>query len=131
MRTALYATGVMNVLAAGAFLPPAGAVRAVAGFPEGDHPLYLATVAMFVLLFGLGYLSAAVTGRADRLFLGVAAVGKLSFVALVASFWLAGALPPLAAALASADLPFGALFLGWLYTNPEHGARARAAGARP
>ena len=66
MRRALYATAAMNVVGAIGFLPPAHALRALAGLPEADHPLYLATVSMFVLLFGLAYLSLAVSGRPDR-----------------------------------------------------------------
>ncbi|MGH7857093.1 MAG: hypothetical protein ACREQY_07135, partial [Candidatus Binatia bacterium] len=90
----------MNIVAAAAFAPPAHALRAIAGLPEGGHPFYMATVGVLILLFGLGYLWAAMTGRADRLFIAVAAVGKLSFFALVVWYWATGALPvrlPLAA----------------------------------
>jgi hypothetical protein len=114
MRRALFATAGMNVLAAAGFLPVATSVRALAGLPEGDHPLYLMTVAMFVLLFGLGYLAAAMTGYADRLFIGVAAAGKLSFFALLVTFWAIGSLPFRAPLLGSADLIFGTLFAVWL-----------------
>src|SRR2546425_4289003 len=82
MRGALFATAGMNIGGAALFAPPARALRAIAGFPPGEHPLYLATVTMFVLLFGLGYLWAAAAGRAERLFITIAAVGKLSFFAL-------------------------------------------------
>ena len=91
MRRALFATAGMNIVGAALFAPPARALRAVAGFPPGEHPLYLATVSMFVLLFGLGYLWAAAAGRADRLFITLAAVGKLSFFALLVWFWAVGA----------------------------------------
>ena len=90
-------------------------MRAVAGFPEAEHPLYLATVGMFVLLFGLGYLWAAIASRADRLFIAVASVGKLSFFALLGSFWAAGALSARAPLVGTGDLVFGILFLIWLY----------------
>src|SRR2546429_8648721 len=80
MRRALFATAGMNIVGAALFAPPARALRAVAGFPPGEHPLYLATVSMFVLLFGLGYLWAAAAGRADRLFITLAAGRKLSFL---------------------------------------------------
>src|SRR5947209_3093049 len=63
MRGALFATAGMNIGGAALFAPPARALRAVAGFPPGEHPLYLATVTMFVLLFGLGYLWAAAPAR--------------------------------------------------------------------
>ena len=114
MRRALYTTAIMNVLAALGFLPGAGAVRALAGLPQDGQPLYLLTVALFVGLFGLGYLAAAVTGRPDRVFLGVAAAGKIGFFTLLLGFWLAGSLPLQAPVLGSADLFFGTLFVMWL-----------------
>jgi hypothetical membrane protein len=115
MRRALFATAAMNIVGAALFAPPARALRAVAGFPEGEHPLYLVTAGMFVLLFGFGYLWAAIAGRADRLFIGVAAVGKLSFFALLVSFWAAGALSVRAPLVGTGDLFFAILFLIWLY----------------
>jgi hypothetical protein len=118
MRRALFATAVMNMLAAGAFIPAAASLRAAAGFPEGGHPLYLVTAGMFVLLFGLGYLWAAVAGRPERLFIALAAVGKLSFFGLLVWFWATGALPVRAPVLGAADLVFGLLFLAWLFSAP-------------
>lgn len=121
MRRALFATAVMNAGAAILFLPPAGALRELAGLPPAEHPIYLATVSMFVLLFGLGYLWAAGTGRADRLFLTIAAAGKLAFVTLVTGFWAAGGLPFRAPVLAAGDLLFAALFLTYLFgARPGH-----------
>ncbi len=114
MRRALLATAVMNVLAAAGFLPAATSVRALAGLPEVGPPFYLLTVAMFVFVFGLGYLSAGMTGRADRLFLTVAAVGKIAFFALLVGCWMVGSVPMRAPVLGSADLVFGTLFATWL-----------------
>jgi hypothetical protein len=114
MRRALYATGMMNVLAAGAFLPPAAPVRAVMGFPATDEPLYTSIVALMVATFGGGHLWAAATGRAERLFIGVAALGKIGFFALISAFWAAGAVSGRAAASAAADLAFGVAFVAWL-----------------
>lgn len=121
MRRTLYATTVANVGAAIAFLPPASAIRGLLGFPEG-HPLYLTTVSLFVLLFGLAYLGAAVTGRADRLFVMLSAAGKLSFVAIVTAFWLAGSVPLRAVVVASGDLVFGLLFVRCLLEAAPAGA---------
>lgn len=115
MRRTLFVTAVANGVAAAAFVPSARALRALAGFPEGEHPLYLTTAGMFVLLFGLAYLAAAVRGRADRVFIAIAAAGKLTFVALLVWFWGIGMLPARAPLLGSADLVFGILFLVWLY----------------
>ena len=53
MRNALLATAVMNLTAGLAFLPPAQPMRSLVGMPDGE-PVYLATVALFVVLFGAG-----------------------------------------------------------------------------
>ena len=118
MRNALLATAAMNILAAVAFLPPAHGLRALAGFPEAEHPLYLIVVALFVLLFGLAYLGYALRGHADRLFIALAAAGKLAFFALLVAFWAAGALPVQAPLSATGDLVFSGLFFAWLYGTP-------------
>jgi hypothetical protein len=118
MRRALFATAGMNIFAAAVFLPAAASVRALAGLPEGGHPLYLVTVAMFIFIFGLGYLWAAATGRADRLFIAIAAGGKLTFFTLLVCFWAADSLPLRAPILGSADLFFGTLFVTWLLRAP-------------
>jgi hypothetical protein len=122
MRRALFATAAMNLLAAAAFLPPSEGVRSLMGLPPHGDPVYLTTIAVLVATFGLGYLWAAVAGRAERLFIGVAAFGKLAFFALLVVFWAAGTLPARAAAAGSADLLFAILFLAWLVP-------ARTAGA--
>lgn len=115
MRTALYATAVMNVLAAASFLPAGAPVRALVGLPEDGHPLYVATVAMFIFLFGLAYLWTAMAGRADRVFIALAAGGKFSFFATLVCFWWIGSLPLRAPVLGSADLFFSILFAIWLF----------------
>jgi hypothetical protein len=120
MRTALGATAVMNGVAGVAFLPGSAPVRALVGFPEGE-PFYLATVALFVLLFGAGYAWVGVTGRAERLFIGLAAAGKIAFVALLAAFAVTGALPWRAFAVGSGDLVFGVAFAAWLAATRPSG----------
>jgi hypothetical protein len=114
MRRALFATGVMNVLAAVVFSPPAGALRAIGGMPESEQPVYMATITLFVLLFGVAYLWLAVSGRAERFFIAVAAAGKLSFVTVLAWFWAGGTLPLRAFLAGTADLVFAVLFMAWL-----------------
>ena len=116
MRNALLATGVMNLSAGMAFLPPAQPLRTLAGMPDGE-PVYLATVALFVMLFGVGYVWVGLARRDERLFLTLAAIGKISFVAIVTSYWLAGRLPFQAVITASGDLVFGAMFAWWLFTS--------------
>jgi hypothetical protein len=115
MRTALYATAAMNMLAAASFLPAGAPVRALVGLPEDGHPLYVATVAMFIFLFGLAYLWTAIVGHSDRLFIALAAGGKFSFFATLVCFWWIGSLPLRAPVLGSADLVFSILFAIWLF----------------
>ena len=114
MRNALFATAAMNLFAGIGFLPPAAGLRGLAGFPAGEHPLYLTTVALFVLTYGVGYLWVAVANRPERLFITLAAVGKLGFFAIVLGCWLAGSLPAIAALAGSADLVFALIFVAWL-----------------
>src|SRR5215831_4326440 len=128
MRRALFATAAMAALG---FLPPARFVRALAGLPEDAPPVYLMTVALFVLLFGLGYLWTAVVGRADRLFITLAAIGKLSFVALLVHGWMVGALPFRAPLAGSPDLAFGLIFFAWLVSARADPRSAPATATAP
>jgi hypothetical protein len=114
MRNALYATAAMNLFAGIGFLPPAAGIRALAGMPPGEHPVYLTTVALFVLTFALGYFWVAAANRPERLFITLAAIGKLGFFLIVLGCWLSGSLPAIAALAASADLVFAAIFFAWL-----------------
>lgn len=113
MRTALLATAVMNVVGALALTPWGAWVRELAQMPP-CHPLYLLVIGTFVLLFGVGYLWTGLTGRADPLFVAIAAAGKLSFFGLLTAFWIAGELTIRAPLAAVGDLVFGALFVVWL-----------------
>lgn len=116
MRAVMLATAVMNLGGAFAFLPSAQPLRQLGGFPDAPHPLHLTAVGVFIFIFGLAYLSTAVTGRADRLFVGVAAAGKLGFFGLLVLYWALGLLPAKAVASGTGDLIFGSLFLLWLYS---------------
>ena len=115
MRKALYATAVMNAFGACLFLPSAGTLRDLAGLPAAGEGFYLALCFTFVALFGVGYLWCAVRGSADRLFIALAAVGKLAFFLLLASSWASGAVPLRAPLTGAADLFFSVLFFVWLY----------------
>jgi hypothetical protein len=89
-------------------------MRALLGLPAGGDPFYLSLVALFVALFGAGYLWVAASNRPERLFIALAAVGKLGFFLLVAGFCLAGRLSASALAGGAADLVFVLIFLQWL-----------------
>lgn len=133
LRRTLFSTGVMNIVVACVFLPGATWLRAAAGLPETAPSIYLLTVALFILLFGCGYLWTALHGCAERLFIALGAGGKLAFFTLVLVHWMLGELPLRAATLASADLIFGGLLLLWLLTGtgaqepPRRDAAARRA----
>jgi hypothetical protein len=117
VRRAFLATALMNLLASTLFLPPAAALRELAGVPPGEHAVYLVTLAMFVLLFGLAYLYAGLTGRADPLFVALTAGGKLSFFVILLTFWAAGMVSARAPLAAVGDLGFGLLFLTYLLSR--------------
>ncbi len=117
MRGAMLATAAMNLIGAFAFLPAADALRRLSGFPSDGHPLYMVTLGAFVFVFGVAYLWAGLRGEADRLFVAVAAAGKLSFFGLLVGYWIAGLLPIQAPMAGIGDCVFGLLFVGWLYTT--------------
>jgi hypothetical protein len=119
MRRAMLATAAMNILAAGLFLPQAGALRELAGMPPGERGPYLMTLALFVLLFGVGYLYCGLTGRAERLFIALSAAGKLGFVTILVCSWAMGIASIRAPLSAVGDLVFGIFFLWWLLSDPS------------
>jgi hypothetical protein len=131
MRRALLATAVMNILATGLFLPPAAALRELAGVPPAEHAIYLMTIAMFVFSFGLAYLYAGLTGRADRLFLALAGGGKLAFVALLLFFWASGDVALRAPLSALGDVVFGVLFLTYVASDASRARPNAGAGGAP
>jgi hypothetical protein len=133
MRRAMFATAAMNALAVPLFLPGAASLRALAGFPAPGHPLFVLTAGLFVLLFGIAYLWAALTGRADPFFIALAGCGKLGFFALLVWFWAAGHLPLRAPLLGGGDLAFGVMFVVWVWSlrEPVNDAGQPAARRRP
>lgn len=114
MTRALLATAAMNAVGAFAFTPWGAPLRALVGLPAEAHTLYLLVIGSFVGLFGIGYLYTGLTGRADPLFIAIAAAGKLTFFGLLAAFWLTGELAIRAPVAAVGDLVFGAMFVVWL-----------------
>lgn len=114
MRVALFATAAMNIFGGLVFVPAFHVGRDFLGLPKNAPPLYLWVIAEFVVIMGFGYLAAAVSGRADRLFIAVGATGKLAFCFTFLAFYLSGDLPILAPLAGAGDLIFGILFLLWL-----------------
>ena len=104
----------MNLAGAVAFLPGLRFGRDLMGLPADPHPFYLLGLAEFILLFGLWYGWCGVKGYAPRMFLALAAAGKLAFFFTLVALWLMGSLPIAAPLNTVGDLIFGALFLFWL-----------------
>lgn len=123
MRNALLATAAMNAFGALTFTPWGAWIRDLAEMPRDAHPVYLLVIGTFVLLFGIGYLWTGLAGRADPLFIAIAAAGKLSFFGLLAAFWLAGELTVRAPLAAVGDLVFGMLFVTWLVSRSGESSR--------
>jgi hypothetical protein len=117
LRGALFGTAAMNVLVGLMFASGSETLLAAAGFPAAGHPFYSLTVGLFIVLFGVGYLCAALADRPERLFIVWTGAGKIAFVVLVTLLFLAGQLPFRAPLLASADLAFGAAFVGWFLST--------------
>lgn len=117
-RIALFATASMNLGGAFLFAPISNFARELFGFPEA-HPLYLWILTVWIFAFGACYLWLAVTQSRERLFIVIAAIGKLSFAALLVIFWLAGDLTFPTALSGTGDLVFGILFVLWLIKNRD------------
>lgn len=115
MKWVLLATGVMNMFGALLFVPPVPFFRQFYGLPDAAHPLYLWIISSWIFFFGLCYLWLGITGRRERLFLVIAAAGKISFSILMIIYWLKGEIPIQAAAGSLADLFFGLFFLHYLW----------------
>lgn len=121
MRRTLLVTAALNAFGAFMMAPPTGgALRLLAGLPEGEA-LYMWIVAAFVLIFAAAYLAAGLAGRADTLFIAVGAAGKIAFSVLLVVYWTIGVLPWRAPVLGSSDLVLGGLFCVWLFRRPTTG----------
>jgi hypothetical protein len=116
MQRALYGTAVMNALGAYAIAPFNDVSVEWLGLPTESH-LYRWVLAELILAFGVGYAWCGVKGEAPRVFISVAAAGKLGFFWTLVALAAAGHLRPSATAVGSGDLFFGCLFLIWLYQS--------------
>lgn len=117
MRGVMVLAAVVNGLGAYLFLPSADSLRRLVGLTVEGHPFLFSVVSAFILIMGLAYLVAGLSGRADPMFLPVAAAGKLAFFYLAGAYWAAGEFPAVVPALASTDLVFALIFLYWLFTG--------------
>lgn len=111
----MLATGVMNMGGTLLFLPAASRLRDWLEMPSPSHSFYLWTIALWIFAFGVAYLSLAITGRPERLFIAVGAFGKAVFSLLLIGFSIGGTIPIRTACLGLSDLLFAVIFVGWLY----------------
>ena len=113
MRWTLLATAVYNIFGVLLFIPLLSVGRRIIGLPS-PHPFYLWLITIWIASFGVLYVWLGVTGRSERAFLIIAAIGKFAFWSLMFIFWLAGDFPSVAPLVASGDLIFALLFARWL-----------------
>jgi len=123
MRLIVLACGPMNLLGAVSFSPPFPDGRTALGLAEAP-PFYLWVIASWILVFGIAYFWQGLTGKADRTFLAVGAVGKASFAVLLIGLTVQGDIKPLAIAAALPDLVLAIVFLGWLIRHRNKGSAA-------
>ncbi len=119
MRLAFLATAAMNMVGALTFAPPVTIIRETFNLPNQAHPFYLWIISIWIFAFGLCYLWLGITGRREKLFVVIAAIGKLSFVALLFGYALSGEIPLLTALSGLGDLFFGIVFLAWLWQTRD------------
>src|SRR6267378_1110926 len=75
MRWTLLATAVYNMFAVLLFIPLLSVGRGIIGLPSA-HPFYLWLITIWIGSFGVLYAWLGVTGRSERAFLIIAAIGK-------------------------------------------------------
>src|SRR5262249_10180237 len=113
MRSALLASALFNASAALVFAFPSSLGR-LAGLPVPVPRVYTTLLAVFVLLFGVGYAWLARQAVIDRPLVALSALGKASVFAAILLFWILGDLPGRSALGAVGDLVFAAIFVSWL-----------------
>lgn len=115
VRIALAASVLFNLGGAALFAFPASPLGEFVGLPQSVPPIYCATVAYFVLLFGGAYAWLAMQPVIDRPLVGFAAIGKGGFFFLVVLFWMLGHASAMAVGAAAGDLLLAGVFGGWVW----------------
>ena len=118
VRTSLWVTGPLNLLAAAAFAFPASGIGTVLELPVEAHPFYTLFSGSFVGLFGLIYLWLARQTPIVRPLLLAGACGKTMAATISLSLFSAGQLSGLTTTLISGDLAFAALWFYFLSRSP-------------
>jgi len=119
-KITLIASFFLNTAGAATFLPWFRDLRKTGGLPEAGNAFYGFVIALFIFLFGIGYLWQALSGTRERLFITIAALGKISFALLIMIFVLLGELPLEAVGSGVPDLVMGIIFAVWLAQTKPH-----------
>ncbi len=114
IRTALWATALMNVVVALVCAAPGSVLGQAAGLPAAVPAIYRLLLGWTIALFGLGYGWLARQGEIQRPLVAFGALGKLGVFAIVFLLWQGGSIPVRLLFLASGDLAFAALFVWWM-----------------
>lgn len=117
LRGVMLVAAALNAFGAYLFFPSTISLRQVVGLSAEGHPFLFSVISAFILIFGLAYLAAGLSGRADPMFLLVAAAGKLAFFCIAGAYWAAGAFSLRVPVAAVSDLVFALIFLWWLFVR--------------
>jgi hypothetical protein len=126
MRRLLWVSAAFNAIAAVAFAFPASLAGQLAGLPAPVPPIYSALLTLFVLLFGGAYAWLAMQPVIHRPLVGFSAIGKTGVFLIVFAFCLSGTAPARGVLMASGDLLFAAIYIGWLIRTAQRPAPAGA-----
>lgn len=114
-RLTLLATSILNLAGAVVFALPIYNPGGTSDLPQNVHPLYLSIVSSWILIFGIAYFWMAVTAKPERLFIAVAAAGKLTIGFFFFWFWIKGDLPLTILLAGIGDILFAIAFFYWLF----------------
>jgi len=112
IRTALWATVVLNGLGVVVFALPALGYRSSL-LPIEVPPFFAAQLGFTIALFGGVYAWLAIQPSINRGLVVVGGLGKLGFFAITLAYAIAGEVPPGMALNATPDLLLAAIFLWW------------------
>lgn len=118
VRIALGVSVFFNLFGAALFAFPASPLGEFVGLPDAVPVIYRGVVAFFVVLFGGAYGWLALQPVIDRPMVGLAAIGKGGFFALVIIFFFLGEATGLALGAAAGDLLFAGIFGWWVWSGP-------------
>jgi hypothetical protein len=113
MRWILLASTVYNGFGVLVFIPLLSIGRRLMGVPDAPG-FYLWLVTIWIGSFGVLYCWLGLTGRSDRAFFIIAAIGKFAFWSLTFVYWWSGHFPVTAPLLALGDLAGAVAFTWWL-----------------